>query len=110
MEKRAHRVNQVCSKYSDELKYEYRALNSLDKSEIFQTWKSEPDQYDHINNYMFCARGVWDTLYMTSIVKQSQLINYNYNNDTKEHLKEHLSKLAKITKEEFNEVIKGYKR
>ena len=70
---------------------------------------ADTKDYDHIHQYLSCAKGAWDMAYMRRIVRQSFYLNRNSNTTMKEW-KEQLSKVRRLPQEELREHLKDYKR
>ena len=104
LKERQDRLNRICDKYNDDLRYEYQALHGLSKGEIYQTGTSEKKHHDHVNKWMFCTNGAWDHVHMNRLKGNSMSLNYN--NETKENQ----NKLATMPTSDFNELLKEYHR
>jgi len=104
LKERQDQLNRICSKFDDDLKYEYQALHGMPKNDIYQTGKSEKMHYDHVNKWMYCTNGAWDHVHMNRLKGVSMYLNYN--NDTIEHL----GSLSSMPISDFNDVLKDYNR
>jgi len=108
LKERENRLNRMCSKYDDELKYEYKALYSVPQDLIYQTHVADPKDYDHIYKYMTCSNGAWDKVYMRRLIRQSFYLNLDKNNT--KSWRSQLSIINDLPKDDGREHLKDYKR